>query len=185
MARLLVRVSLEQRSVGVMWLFTGTELLPVGQGGGDGNLKLLVKARHGLVPLQLLWKTSCTAFPVIWPSNYSDPVLFLFPSGAPSPQSSRELPRPLSQADPWWRQAHVSMPQAKVSPLLCRARGRTAAARDNREWGDRLRAGTEVRAACRGKAAKLSAINWAGPWITSLPWLNRLQDSVQMFSFVV
>lgn len=30
-ARFLVSVSLEQRSVGVMWFFTGTELLPTGQ----------------------------------------------------------------------------------------------------------------------------------------------------------
>lgn len=32
-AWLLVRVSLEQRSIGVMWLFTGTELLLMGQWG--------------------------------------------------------------------------------------------------------------------------------------------------------
>lgn len=50
LARFLVRVSLEQRSIGGMWFFTGTELLPMGQWEKEMRVfELPLKAIHDLI----------------------------------------------------------------------------------------------------------------------------------------
>lgn len=97
------------------------------------------------------------------------------------PYKAPELPKP--QADQWWGKVHVSMPQAQVLPSSAEPEAELQLL-ETTESGE-TDSVLALWLGCRGKAAKLTAINWAGPWITNLAWLNRLQDSVQMFSFVV
>lgn len=160
-----------------------------------------------LAPGSLCEKRSCPVFPVIWPSNYPDQgqqprlkpysclevelctrgtadshALFLFPRSAPSPQSTRELAKAPFPGR-WVVRARFHA-QAQLSPLLCRARGKTAAARDNRAWWDRLSAGTkDVGLQEQGREAHCH--EWGWPMNNSLSWLNRLKASVQMFSIIV
>lgn len=145
-----------------------------------------------LAPGSLCEKRSCPVFPVIWPSNYPDQgqqprlkpysclevelctrgtedshALFLFPRSAPSPQSTRELAKAPFPGR-WVVRARFHA-QAQLSPLLCRARGKTAAARDNRERGETDSVLALRMLGCRSKAGKLTAMNGAGPWITACP----------------
>lgn len=79
----------------------------------------------------------------------------------PPHKAPESLPRPLSQADEWVRACFHA--QAQLSPLLCRARGKTAAARDNRERGETDSVLALRKLGCRSKAGKLTAMNGAGP----------------------